>query len=116
PFPEVAKMADLIFNDIISKAFTLRDNTAESSVSEPDSLNNRQSYISSESPLPSENHNSEFTKSTSRTSTPVRETGRSGGAGKHHSGRVSVSALSSPYLPHSHNYNQFMNQYTLKRT
>src|SRR5699024_11039536 len=67
-------------------------------------------------PLPSENHNSEFTKSTSRTSTPVRETGRSGGAGKHHSGRVSVSALSSPYLPHSHNYNQFMNQYTLKRT
>jgi len=110
PFPEVARMANLIFNDIHSKAFTLKDANSMSSFSELDSPNHRQSYISNESPLMTSGNSSEYTKSTSRTSTPVRE------APKHHSGRVSVSAISSPYLPHSSNYNSFMTQYTMKRT
>ena len=110
PYPEVFRMANFIFDEIYSKAFT-RETNSSLFISEQDSSSpiHRQSYFSRESPTmvsESESENNKY----SRTSTPVRETA------KHHSGRVSVSALSSPYLPHSTNYYNFMTQFTMKRT
>lgn len=105
PCPKVAKMAETIHNDIRSKAFTNKDNNSDSSTSEPASPNTRQSYLFSE------------TITTENTSeNPKQSWHTQSDSNKHHSGRVSVSALSSPYLPHSNNYNSFMTQYSVKRT
>lgn len=108
PCPEVAKMAMAVFQEIQSKAITFKDNNSDSSPSEPASPNNRAPYMYSET-LTSEN---------------LPDNGKNGWRtvanssinNKHHSGRVSVSAMSNPYLPHSNNYNSFMTQYSVKRT
>lgn len=113
-------MASLIYMDIHSKAFTCAEAMQEQNggsvafaVSESESPTQQEANVANESPELRDDleDSTELTRSSSRTSTPVRDT-----AAKHHSGRVSVSATSSPYLPHSNNYASFMNQYSLKRT
>lgn len=101
PYPEVASLASIIYNDISSKAFTSKDNCSDSS--EPSSPTNRSKYLSNESPL---------TNSMEYVEKPLSMNNEQM---KHHSGRVSVSGLTSPYLPHSSNHALFINQYTMKR-
>lgn len=100
PHPEVASLASIIYNDISSKAFTSKDNCSDSS--EPSSPTNRSKYLSNESPL---TNSMEFVEKPLLMNEQL----------KHHSGRVSVSGLTSPYLPHSNNHALFINQYTMKR-
>lgn len=99
PSPEVSQQALAIYSDIQFKAFTSKENCFDTY--EHPSPTNRQKYLLNESPIAS---SAEFFKDTNET------------VNKHFSGRVSVSAISSPYLPHSNNHANFMNlQYTMKR-
>lgn len=99
PSPEVSQQALAIYNDIQLKAFTTKENCLDTY--ELPSPTNRQKYLLNESPIAS---SAEFFKETNEN------------VNKHFSGRVSVSAISSPYLPHSNNHANFMNlQYTMKR-
>ncbi|UXI16095.1 hypothetical protein NH340_JMT02038 [Sarcoptes scabiei] len=112
PSPEISKQAMIIYNDIRTKSFTnLQNNSIEniSDNSEPSSPSDRAKYLSNNSPTSIDlydrslyNHQRSLNNSLNLEK-------------KHHSGRVSVSAISSPYLPHSKNHVNFINQYTMKR-
>ncbi|KAJ6220879.1 hypothetical protein RDWZM_006691 [Blomia tropicalis] len=120
PYPEVAEMASLIFHDIGSKAFIralkeVKDmQTTSSKSGSPSNQEHSESYHRHRQESPSSESqildSCESYKSSSQTLTTNR------GAPKHHSGRVSVSGTSSPYLPNSSNYNSFVTQYATKRS
>ena len=136
PEPEVARMASLIYGDLLAKANIPRDGSSLSCNSEPDSPSNsgQNSYASHDSSslqqqLNNSSSNSgvvvvdaalaatattflEKVTSTSRSSTPVRDAAAANKQQQqqHPSGRVSVSgAACSPYLPSASSYSSFTN-------